>query len=332
LPFSPEFDPLNGISCRASADSLDQIRERTEFMRAVFVDCTEELAKVIKARGLQIPDSLEIYSGALSRMELIGCCQGADVLLVEHTMLPPEVFDVCPSVRSVIFLGTGAGSYIDLPEAARRGISVVTTPGYGNRAVAEHALALIFAGARDVARMDREIRLGSWRPRGGLQLRGRRLAIVGLGGIGAELAAMASGLGMRVRGWNRTRKDHPSYVSDLDEAMRDADVVSLHLALNDETFRVLDGRRLGLLGRGSIVVNTARGALIDDFSLLEALDEGQVGHAALDVFPDEPLPADNPYVGRNNVTLTAHAAYMTDDAYAELWSRATSALNALTQP
>jgi hypothetical protein len=129
LPFSPEFDPLNGISCRASADSLDQIRERTEFMRAVFVDCTEELAKVIKARALQIPDSLEIYSGALSRMELIGCCQGADVLLVEHTMLRPEVFDVCPSVRSVIFLGTGAGSYIDLSEAARRGISVVTTPG-----------------------------------------------------------------------------------------------------------------------------------------------------------------------------------------------------------
>jgi D-3-phosphoglycerate dehydrogenase / 2-oxoglutarate reductase len=301
-------------------------------MRAVFVDCTEVLANVIEARALRIPDSLEIYGGALSRTELIGCCQGADVLLVEHTKLLPEVFDACPSVRTVIFLGTGAGTYIDLPEAARRGISIVTTPGYGNRAVAEHALALTLAGARDIVRMDREIRLGGWRPRSGLQVRGRRLAIVGLGGIGAELANMASALGMQVRGWNRTRKDHPSYVSDLEEALRDADVVSLHLVLNDETFRILDKRRLDLLRRGSIVVNTARGALIDDVSLLEALDEGQVGHAALDVFPDEPLPSDNPYVGRNNVTLTAHAAYMTDDAYAELWSRATSALNALTQP
>ena len=301
-------------------------------MRAVFVDCTEVLANVIEARALRIPDSLEIYGGALSRTELIGCCQGADVLLVEHTKLLPEVFDACPSVRTVIFLGTGAGTYIDLPGAARRGISIITTPGYGNRAVAEHALALTLAGARDIARMDREIRLGGWRPRSGLQLRGRRLAIVGLGGIGAELAIMASALGMQVRGWNRTRKDHPSYVSDLEEALRDADVVSLHIVLNGETFRILDKRRLDLLRRGSIVVNTARGALIDDISLLEALDEGQVGHAALDVFPDEPLPSDNPYVGRNNVTLTAHAAYMTDDAYAELWSRATSALNALTQP
>src|SRR5271156_2968859 len=108
-------------------------------MRAVFVDCTEALANVIEARALRIPDSLEIYGGALSRTELIGCCQGADVLLVEHTKLLPEVFDACPSVRTVIFLGTGAGTYIDLPEAARRGISIVTTPGYGNRAVAGQA-------------------------------------------------------------------------------------------------------------------------------------------------------------------------------------------------
>jgi len=94
-------------------------------MRAVFVDCTEALANVIEARALRIPDSLEIYGGALSRTELMGCCQGADVLLVEHTKLLPEVFDACPSVRTVIFLGTGAGTYIDLPEAARRGISIM---------------------------------------------------------------------------------------------------------------------------------------------------------------------------------------------------------------
>jgi D-3-phosphoglycerate dehydrogenase len=300
-------------------------------MRAVFVDCTEELAHVIRARGLRIPELLEVHGGALSQAEFVGCCQGADVLLVEHTKLSPDLFDACPSVRTVIFLGTGADSYVDLTDASRRGITVVTTPGYGNRAVAEHALGLIFAGARDIARMDREIRLGSWKPRGGVQLGGRRLAIVGLGGIGTELAAMASALGMHVRGWNRTRKDHPNYVSDLDEALREAEVVSLHLALNDETFRILDRKRLGLLRRGAIVVNTARGALIDEVSLLEALDEGQVGHAALDVFPDEPLSADNPYVSRNNVTVTAHAAYMTDDAYAELWSRAASALDALRQ-
>jgi D-3-phosphoglycerate dehydrogenase len=298
-------------------------------MRAVFVDCTEELAHVIRARGLRIPECLEVHGGALSQAELLGCCRGADVLLVEHTKLPPDLFDACASVRAVIFLGTGAGSYVDLADAGRRGIKVLTAPGYGNRAVAEHALALIFAGAREIARMDREIRLGIWKPRGGVQLAGRRLAIVGLGGIGAEFAAIVSALGMRVRGWNRTRKDHPNYVSDLDDALSGAEVVSLHLGLNDETSGILDRKRLGLLRRGAIVVNTARGALIDEVSLLEALDVGQVGHAALDVFPDEPLSAVNPYVGRNDVTLTAHAAYMTDDAYAELWSRAISALDAL---
>jgi D-3-phosphoglycerate dehydrogenase len=177
--------------------------------------------------------------------------------------------------------------------------------------------------------MDRDIRTGIWRPRGGIQLGGRRLAIVGLGGIGTELAAMSSALGMQVRSWNRTRKDHPNYVSDLNDALSGAEVVSIHLGLNDETSGILDRKRLGMLRRGAIVVNTARGALIDEVSLLEALHEGQVAHAALDVFTDEPLSADNPYVGRNDVTLTAHAAYMTDDAYAELWSRATSALDAL---
>jgi D-3-phosphoglycerate dehydrogenase len=118
-------------------------------------------------------------------------------------------------------------------------------------------------------------------------------------------------------------------VSDLDEALRGAEIVSLHLALNDETSGILNRKRLGMLRRGAILVNTARGALIDEVSLLEALDDGHVGHAALDVFPEEPLSADNPYVGRSDVTLTAHAAYMTDAAYAELWTRAISALDAL---
>jgi D-3-phosphoglycerate dehydrogenase len=117
-------------------------------MRAVFVDCTEELAHVIRARGLRIPELLEVHGGALSQAEFVGCCQGADVLLVEHTKLSPDLFDACPSVRTVIFLGTGADSYVDLTDASRRGITVVTTPGYGNRAVAEHALGLMFAGAR----------------------------------------------------------------------------------------------------------------------------------------------------------------------------------------
>src|SRR5690606_16392105 len=149
--------------------------------------------------------------------------------------VPASVLDACPSVRAIVFMGTGAGTYIDLDDAARRGITVRTTPGYGDRAVAEHAMALMFAAARRIACADYEIRQGLWRPSGGLQLQGLKLAVVGMGGIGTCMADLALAIGMRVSGWNRTPRDHGAFVADLDEALTNADVVSLHLALNAHT-------------------------------------------------------------------------------------------------
>ncbi|MBN9530250.1 MAG: glycerate dehydrogenase [Alphaproteobacteria bacterium] len=298
-------------------------------MRAIFVDCTAELRETITRQALPVPSFLAVNDGNPSEAELAGLCRDAEVVLIEHTKLPPAVLDFCPNIRGIVFMGTGAGTYVDLADAQRRGIQVATTPGYGDRAVAEHALALMFAGARGIARMDRDIRTGRWQPRGGLQLGGRKLAVIGLGGIGATLADLAGALGMQVSAWNRSYRNHPAFEPDLGGVLSEADVVSLHLTLTEQTAALLDRPRLYLPKRGFLLVNTARAALIEETALLAALDDGQIGHAALDVFPDEPLPANNPYAGRDDVTLTAHAAYMTDDAYTALWAKSLEALAAL---
>lgn len=218
-------------------------------------------------------------------------------------------------------MGTGASTYIPLEEAKRLGIPVSTTPGYANRAVAEHALALLFAATRQIARMDRDIRAGVWNPLGGVQLKGRRVAVVGLGGIGEEFANMADGLGMQVAGWNYHARELPYFTNDLDAALTGAEFVSLHLALNAQTHGIIDERRLRLLAPGAILVNTARSQLVDEAALISALRSGALGHAALDVFVTEPLPKDSAMARLDNVTLTSHAAYMTGEAYAELWRR-----------
>ncbi|MET4691894.1 NAD(P)-dependent oxidoreductase [Sinorhizobium fredii] len=300
-------------------------------MRALFADCTEELCRVIEGRRLPVPASVSINRGSPSETDLIRLCAGSDVLFVEHTVVTPAVLDACPSIRTVIFMGTGAGSYIDLDDAARRGVCVLTTPGYGDRAVAEHAFALMFSAARGIAAMDRQVRAGAWLPKGGLELRGQKIAVLGLGGIGATMAELASAIGMHVAAWSRTPREHPSFVTDLDDALRNAAVVSLHLPLNPDTEGLIDARRLLLPAKGFILVNTARAALVNERALIEALSDGQVGHAALDVFPEEPLLPGNPYVPLENVTLTPHAAYMTDAAYEELWCRTLRAYETLSR-
>lgn len=290
-------------------------------MRAIFVDCTEDLARVIELRRLHVPASVTINKGNPSEGDLVQLCAGADVLFVEHTVIPSFIFDACPSIRAIVFMGTGAGTYVDLTEAEARGIEVHTTPGYGDRAVAEHTLALMFAAARRVATMDRDIRRGVWSPLGGTQLEGQKIAVLGLGGIGTCMANLATALGMKVSAWNRSHRDHPAFLPDLDRVLEGANVVTLHLSLNDETKGILNERRLQLPARGYILINTARAGLIEEPPLLRMLAEGRIGHAALDVFPEEPLPGGNRYTQTANVTLTAHAAYMTDAAYEELWLR-----------
>jgi D-3-phosphoglycerate dehydrogenase / 2-oxoglutarate reductase len=181
----------------------------------------------------------------------------------------------------------------------------------------------MFTCARELARMDRDTRGGLWVPREGKQLNGKALGIVGLGGIGSEVARIARGIGMEVIAWNRTpRPEAGVTLVDLDTLLARADVVSLNLALNDETRGIIDARRIARMKPGVILINTARGALVDEDALIAALESGQIGRAGLDVFHAEPLAKDHPIARLDNVSLSSHAAFRTLEASMTLMRRA----------
>jgi D-3-phosphoglycerate dehydrogenase len=171
--------------------------------------------------------------------------------------------------------------------------------------------------------MDRAVRAGTWDPLESMQLRGKTLGLVGLGGIGREVARIGGGIGMEVIGWNRTPRLQTDLVLvDLAELLDRADVISLHLALTEETRGLIDANRIARMKAGVILVNTARGALVDEAALLAALRSGHIRHAGLDVFHAEPLAADHPLTRMDNVTLTSHAGFRTLEASLTLMRRA----------
>jgi D-3-phosphoglycerate dehydrogenase len=171
--------------------------------------------------------------------------------------------------------------------------------------------------------MDREVRAGIWTPQEGAQLKGKTLGVIGLGGIGREVARIAKGIGMEVIAYNRTRHaDTNVPLVDIDTLLSRADVVSLHLTLADETRGFLSATRIARMKPGVILVNTARGALVDEAALIAALQSGHIRHAGLDVFHAEPLQADHPLARMPNVTLTSHAAFRTLEASMTLLRRA----------
>lgn len=285
-------------------------------MQAVFVDANPALAAL--AREMLHVDGVAfaIHPDPDVRPDTLpALLQDAEIAIVDHTALPTQVARACPALRHVVFLGTGARSYMSPEALAKLGIAVHTIKGYGDTAVAECAIALAWAGARDLARMDREIRAGTWVRREGVQLGGRTLGLVGFGSIAAEVARIAHGIGMRVVAWNRTPRSHP-YVDfvALERLLEQSDVVSLHLLLTDETRGILSRERIALMRDGSILVNTARGALVDEDAMIEALRDGRLRHAGLDVYAVEPLPAGHPLTLLPNVTLSAHSAFRTPEA------------------
>jgi D-3-phosphoglycerate dehydrogenase len=235
--------------------------------------------------------------------------------------MPTEFMAQCRGLKHIVFLGTGASSYMDVAALNGMGIEVHTIKGYGDTAVAEHTIALICAACRDLVHMDRAVRSGVWEPREGVELKGKTLGLIGVGGIGSEVARIAHGMGMRVLAWNRTARDQPPLV-DLETLLARSDIVSLHLALTEDTRGFLGSDQLSRMKPGVILVNTARGALVDEPALIAALRSGHIRHAGLDVFHAEPLKPDHPLARLENVTLTSHAAFRTLEASMMLMRRA----------
>ncbi len=285
-------------------------------MRGVFVDANESLAVIFERLAKPGDPEVRIHRDPdLTPEQYPEVLDGAAIAIVDHTALPTAIAKKCTGLKHVVFLGTGARSYMNPEELAELGITVHLIKGYGDTAVAESAIALMWAAARGIAEMDREMRAGNWLREDGMQLTGKTLGLIGFGGIAAEVARIALGSGMRVIAWNRTPKKSPGVeFVELDELLTESDVVSLHLLLNDETRGFLSRACIESMKLGVILINTARGALVDEDAMIEALESGQIRHAGLDVFNIEPLPGDHPLTKLRNVTLSAHSAFRTPEA------------------
>src|SRR6266700_4380040 len=235
-------------------------------MRGVFVDASEALAVIMERLEKPGDPIVRINRDPdIKPDQLPQVLDGTEIAIVDHTPLPTDIAQKCAGLKHVVFLGTGARSYMNPEELAELGISVHLIKGYGDTAVAESAIALMWASARVIAMMDREMRGGNWLREDGMQLTGKTLGLIGFGGIAAEVARIASGSGMKVIAWNRSPKSHPGVeFADLDTVLAKSDVVSLHLLLNDDTRGMITREKIMKMKPGIILINTARAAVVDE--------------------------------------------------------------------
>ncbi|MFM0694556.1 hydroxyacid dehydrogenase [Paraburkholderia graminis] len=252
--------------------------------------------------------------------------------LIVRVRLPDDIFDHAPRLKACVRHGVGL-DFIPVERATRAGIAVANLPDSNTQAVAEHVIGAILSMARGFDRLPASWRKDGWLVRQafhGIELRGRTIGIVGLGRIGTQVAsALHHGFGMRVLGCDRGVRDGiPSFIeqTSIEHVFECSDVITLHAPLVESTKHLVNARLLALAKPGSLLVNAARGGLIDDDALIEALRARRIGGAALDVFEPEPLPADHPYWSVDNVLLTPHVAAFTAEGLARMSTGAARAV------
>ncbi len=242
-------------------------------------------------------------------------------IIVRYSGVNAEVMDAAPALRVVSKHGSGTDT-IDKAAATERGIAVTAAVGANAAAVAEQALALLLACAKSVVQMNQRMHAGHWdkATHKSLELGGRTIGLVGLGAIGLRFARMADAMGMRVIGFDPFAKNLPTYVNavDLDTLWREADAISLHCPLTAENRGLLNAQTLARCKPGVIVVNTARGGLIDEPALLAAVQSGHVRMAGLDSFAVEPMTVPHIFHGQPGFILSPHIGGVTSDAYVNM--------------
>lgn len=265
-----------------------------------------------------------IYAGKTpTEDDLVALCRAHDpvAIIVRYGKVGPAVMDAAPSLKVISKHGSGTDT-IDKTAAQARGIEVVAAAGANAAAVAEQALALLLACAKSVVALDARMHAGHWdkATHKSLELGGRTIGLIGLGAIGLRFARMADALGMRVLGFDPYAKSLPAYVQAVDLATlwAESDAISLHCPLTDDNRGLLNAQTLARCKRGVIVINTARGGLIEEASLLAAVRSGQVAMAGLDSFAVEPMTPGHPFQGEKNFVLSPHIGGVTSDAYVNM--------------
>ena len=270
---------------------------------------------VLEPLGFRVVDA-----GGLPEEEVLAACRSAAAVMTDYFRCDPERIAGFERCRVICQYGVGLDQ-IDVEAATRARILVTHTPEYCVDELADHAMALVLAVARRIVRYDRSVREGAWDYNVGtpIRLAGSTLGLVGLGRVGQAVAKRAAGFGLRVIACDayvpeETFEGLGVERVELEELLLESDIVSVHVPLSDETRHLLGGSELRLLKPGAIVVNTSRGGVVDQAALLEALASGRLGGAGLDVLEEEPPPAGEPLLAREDVVLTPHAGFLSIDS------------------
>jgi D-3-phosphoglycerate dehydrogenase len=274
-----------------------------------------------------------VYAGrAPTEDDINALCKNHDpvAIIVRYSKVGASAMDAAPSLKVISKHGSGTDT-IDKVAAGARGIEVVAAAGANAAAVAEQALALLLACAKSVATLNARMHAGHWdkATHKSVELEGRKVGVIGLGAIGQRFARMADAMGMHVLGFDPYATQTPAYVrnTDLEAIWRESDAISLHCPLTRENESLVNARTLAHCKKGVIIVNTARGGLIDETAVLEAVRSGQVASAGLDSFAVEPMSSPHPFHGEARITLSPHVGGVTSDAYVKMG--VASARNAL---
>ncbi|WP_297503952.1 hydroxyacid dehydrogenase [Thermococcus sp.] len=276
----------------------------------------EKAIGVLKEAGFEV-----VYEEYPDEERLIELVKDVEAIIVRSKpKVSRRVIEAAPKLRVIGRAGVGLDT-IDLDAARERGIKVVNSPAASSRSVAELAIALIFNVARKMAFADRKMREGVWAKKQceGTELEGKTLGVVGFGRIGYQIAKIAKAIGMNVLLYDpypneeRAKEVGGTFVS-LEDLLKESDVVTLHVPLVDATYHLINEERLKLMKPTAILINAARGAVVDNAALVKALQEGWIAGAGLDVYEEEPLPKDHPLTKLDNVVLTPHIGASTVEA------------------
>lgn len=298
-------------------------------MRIVVTDCDHASVDVEQQVVADAGGEL-VLNQTTTPEDVVAAAQGADALLVQYAPITREVLEGLPQVRVVSRYGVGVDT-VDVAAATELGVAVCNVPDYGTEAVSDHAIALVLATLRGLVTLDRGVRAGAHDLASSpvlpiRQFSSQVLGVLGCGRIGAATARKAAALGFRVlvhdarlTEGSTTPEGWP--VVALAELLAGSDVVSVHTPLVPATHHLLDADAFATMKEGAVLVNTARGGVVDTHALVQALVSGHLHGAGLDVLEEEPVAADHPLLGLDNVVLTPHAAFYSEESYSELKRR-----------
>ena len=298
---------------RGDKDRLFVFLDGLEFIEGIQV--YEEVLEPLLDYG-----SYRYYKNNLAENDLLmERIRDANAIFLDWSNLNASVLEQCRKLDIVSYIGVGAANFVDMQAANELGVAVTNTPDYGNRSVAEHALGLMLAVARNIARGDRDLRSGIWTSseREGIQVSGRSIGLIGMGAVGREMASLCHAFGLEVRYFDIQRKPDIEEIAgfmEMDELLSSCDIISLHVVYIPETENLIGYRELSLLKDGAILINTSRGEVLDLGALAKILGEGRLKGAGLDNFPREPHPDLNALIPFENVVLTPHIAFNTREA------------------